>query len=109
MAVVAQFFDPVNSTFNAYLINTNGLKPTKVKPLSGGSDPVKINKIKILRDLAIKWKLNSIHIAETHEDNPVALGPLAGWHTTPSIPKEANMELQQSHQPLRKTAWQTQM
>jgi hypothetical protein len=70
--------NPLNSTFNAYLINTNGLTPTKVKSLSGGSDPVKINKIKFFRDLAIKWKLNSIHIARTHDDNLVALGPLAG-------------------------------
>jgi hypothetical protein len=45
---------PLNFTFNAYLINTNGLRPTKVKPLSGSSDLVKINKIKFLRDLAIK-------------------------------------------------------
>jgi hypothetical protein len=33
-----------------------------------------------------RWKLNSIHIAETHKDNPVTLRPLAGWHATPSIP-----------------------
>jgi hypothetical protein len=44
----------------------------------------KFNKIKFLRDLAIKWRLNAIHIMETHDDNPVALGPLAGWHSTPS-------------------------
>jgi hypothetical protein len=77
---------PLNSLFNAYLINTNGLRPTKTKPLSGGSDPVKINKIKFLQDLTIKWRLNAIHIMETHDDNPVALGPLAGWHATPSTP-----------------------
>jgi hypothetical protein len=39
---------PLNSSFNEYLINTNALRPTKTKPLSGGSDPVKINKIKFL-------------------------------------------------------------
>jgi hypothetical protein len=48
-----------------------------------GLDLVKINKIKILWDLIIKWKLNSIHITETHNDNLVALGLLAGWHATP--------------------------
>jgi hypothetical protein len=34
----------------------------------------------------IVWSKASIHIAETHDDNPVALRPLAGWHATPSIP-----------------------
>jgi hypothetical protein len=31
-------------------------------------------------------KLNAIHIAETHDQNPVALGPLKEWHSTPSTP-----------------------
>jgi hypothetical protein len=56
---------PLNSSFNAYLINMNRLRPTKMKPISGGSDPVKINKIKFLWDLAIKWRLNAIHIPMT--------------------------------------------
>jgi hypothetical protein len=71
-----------------YLINTNGLRPTKTKPPSGGSDPVKINKIKFLWDLAIKWRLNAIHITKTHNNNPVALRPLAGWHSTLFTPVE---------------------
>jgi hypothetical protein len=30
----------------------------------------------MLRDLANKKKLDAIHIAEIHDQNPVALGPL---------------------------------
>jgi hypothetical protein len=38
----------------------------------------------MLRDLANKKKLNALHFAKTHDQNPVALGPLKEWHSTPS-------------------------
>jgi hypothetical protein len=75
---------PPNTSFNAYVINTNGLNPTKCAPLRTGTNHVKLNKLKMLRDLANKKKLNAIHIAEIHDQNPVALGPLKEWHSTPS-------------------------
>jgi hypothetical protein len=37
----------------------------------------------MLRDLANRKKLDVIHITETHDQNPVALGPLKEWHSTP--------------------------
>ena len=77
---------PTNSTFNAYLINTNGLRPVNTKPLPEGSGPAKLNKIKLIKDLIVKWRLNAVQITETHDDNPVATGPLYGWHSTPSVP-----------------------
>jgi hypothetical protein len=77
---------PPNSAFKAYLINTNGLCPARCPPLSEGTDPVKLNKIKLLRDLANRWRLDAIHLTETHDQNPVALGPLKEWHFTPSTP-----------------------
>jgi hypothetical protein len=77
---------PPNATFKAYLINTNGLRPTKCPPLSEGTDPVKLNKIKLLRDLANRWKLDAIHLTETLDQNLVALGPLKEWHSMPSTP-----------------------
>jgi hypothetical protein len=64
------------NAFKVYLINTNRLCPMKCPPLSEGTDPVKLNKIKLLRDLTNKWKLDAIHLTETHDQNPVALGPL---------------------------------
>ena len=67
---------PANSTLNAYLINTNGLNPTRVQPLSEGTDPVKLNKIKMLRDIANRNKLDVIFITETHDKNPMSVGPL---------------------------------
>jgi exonuclease III len=30
--------------------------------------------------------LDAIHLTETHNQNPVALGPLKEWHSMPSIP-----------------------
>jgi hypothetical protein len=36
------------------------------------TDPVKLNKIKLLRDLANRWKQDAIHLTETHDQNPVA-------------------------------------
>jgi hypothetical protein len=64
---------PPNAAFKAYIINTNGLRPTKYPPLSEGTDLVKLNKIKLLRDLANRWKLDAIHLTEMHDQNPVAL------------------------------------
>jgi hypothetical protein len=52
-----------------------GLTP----PLSTGTNLAKLNKLKMLKDLANKKKLNAIHIAETYDQNPVAPGPLKGW------------------------------
>jgi hypothetical protein len=46
---------------------------------------VKLNKLKMLRDLANRKRLDVIHIAETHDQNPVARGPLKEWHSTPFI------------------------
>jgi hypothetical protein len=43
---------PPNTSFNAYVINTNGLNPTRCAPLSPGTNLVKLNKLKMLRDLA---------------------------------------------------------
>jgi hypothetical protein len=77
---------PPNAAFKAYFINTNGLCPMKCPLLSEGTDPVKLNKIKLLRDLANWWKLDAIHLTETHDQNPVALGPLKEWHSIPSTP-----------------------
>jgi hypothetical protein len=54
--------------------------------LSTGTNLVKLNKLKMLRDLANRKRLNAIHFAETHNQNPVALGPLKEWHSTPSTP-----------------------
>jgi exonuclease III len=42
----------------------------------------------MLRDLANKKKLDAIHLTETHDQNPVALGPLKEWHSMPSVPIE---------------------
>jgi hypothetical protein len=75
---------PPNTSFNAYVINTNGLNPTRCAPLSTGTYPVKLNKLKMLRDLANRKKLDAIHITETHDQNPVALGPLRNG--TPLFP-----------------------
>jgi hypothetical protein len=77
---------PPNISFNAYVINTNGLNPTRYAPLSTRTYPVKLNKLKMLMDLANRKKLDVIHIAETHDQNPVALGPLKEWHSTLSTP-----------------------
>jgi hypothetical protein len=69
---------PLNSAFKAYLINMNGLCPTLCPLLSEGTDPVKLDKIKLLRDLANRWKLDTIHLTKTHDQNPVTLGPRSG-------------------------------
>ena len=45
---------PTNSTFNVYLINTNGLRPINTKPPTEGSGPTKLNKIKLIKDLVVK-------------------------------------------------------
>jgi hypothetical protein len=58
--------------FSAYLINTN--------------DPVKLNKLKLLKDIVVKWKLDVLNLMEIHDQNPSALGPLQGWHKTSSTP-----------------------
>jgi hypothetical protein len=77
---------PLNLAFKAYLINTNGLHPTLCPLLSEGTNPVKLDKIKLLRDLPNRWKLDAIHLTETHDQNPVTLGPLHKWHSMPSTP-----------------------
>jgi hypothetical protein len=77
---------PPNSTFSAYLINTNGLRPTIARPLTDGTDPVKLNKLKLLKDRVVKWKLDVLNLVETHAQNPTAPGPLQGWHKTTSTP-----------------------
>jgi hypothetical protein len=77
---------PPNTSFNAYVINTNRLNPTSCAPLSTRTNPVKLNKLKMLKDLANRKKLNAICIAEIHDQNPVAMGPLKEWHSTPSTP-----------------------
>jgi hypothetical protein len=77
---------PPNTFFNAYVINTNRLNPTRCAPPSPGTNLVKLNKLKMLRDLANRKKLDAIHLTETHDQNPVALGPLTEWHSMPSVP-----------------------
>jgi hypothetical protein len=59
---------------------------TLCPPLSEGTDPVKLDKIKLLRDLANRWKLDAIHLTKTHDQNPVALGPLQEWNFMLSTP-----------------------
>jgi hypothetical protein len=66
---------PPNTSFNAYTINTNGLNPTRCAPLSPGTNLVKLNKLKMLRDLANRKNLDAIHLTETHDQNP---GPSKG-------------------------------
>jgi hypothetical protein len=39
----------------------------------------------MLRDLAKRKRLDVIHITKTHDQNPVALGLLKEWHSTPSV------------------------
>ena len=77
---------PPDTSFSAYLINTNGLNPTKARPLTEGSPTVKLNKIKLLKDRVVKWRLNALLITETHNLNPVKMGPLQDWHSTLSTP-----------------------
>jgi hypothetical protein len=77
---------PLNLAFKVYLINMNGLHLTLCPPLSEGTNPVKLDKIKLLRDGANRWKLDTIHLTKTHDQNLVALGPLQEWHSMPSTP-----------------------
>jgi hypothetical protein len=39
-----------------YLINTNRLRPTMACPLLEGTDLVKLDKLKLLKDIVDKWK-----------------------------------------------------
>jgi hypothetical protein len=77
---------PPNSTFSAYLINTNGLRSTIARPLTEGTDPVKLNKLKLLKDRVVKWKSDGLNLVEMHDQNPTAPRPLQGWHKTTSTP-----------------------
>lgn len=75
---------PPNSHFSAYLINTNGLRPVTPLKAKYGTQPNKVNKIKVLRDLANTHKLDAVHITETHDQDPTGPGPLQDWKCTPS-------------------------
>jgi hypothetical protein len=77
---------PLNSAFKAYLINMNGLHPTLCPPLSEGTDTVKLDKIKLLRDLANKVEAGHYPPHQNPGSNLVAQGPLQEWHSMPSTP-----------------------
>lgn len=78
---------PANASFKAYLINTNGLKETTTPSEFEGNAPSKLNKLKVIKDLITRWKLDAVHLVETHDTNPVGKGPLQGWTAPMSTPE----------------------
>ena len=75
---------PLNSTFTAYVINTNGLKSTPTEGINKPSN--KFNKLEYIEEINKKFKLTAVHITETHDYPLSSHRSSEEWHATASAP-----------------------